>query len=89
MFSLSDSDCSEESPDRTQPVTIIPSAPLKSNQSKLVLQNMDSQSKLSNILKTSSIISKAKYLKHLILPSHARHSSKKMKLKNNFHQTGR
>lgn len=83
-----DSDCSNASADSAQSITVIPSAPVKSDQSKLVLQNTENQSKLTSILKNSSITSKAKYLKHLILPSHARHSSKKMKLKTNFHQFG-
>ncbi|XP_045189407.1 uncharacterized protein LOC123546859 [Mercenaria mercenaria] len=77
-----DSDCSEYSADTTQPITIIPLLPVKSDQSKSALQNENSQSKLLSILKDSSIKSKAKYLKHLIMPTNARHSSKKQRLKN-------
>lgn len=87
IFLISDSNCPEFTEDIQHPVTMIPLLPKKTDQSKVMLQNDKSQSNLMSILKDNKILADAKHLKHLIMPTNARHSSKK--LKNRINELGK
>lgn len=76
-----DSNCPVYTADLEEQVTLIPLLPKKNNESKLTLQNDKKQSKLISILKDDDKTVKAKNLKHLIVPTNARHSSKKLRIK--------
>lgn len=78
-----DSSCSQEVHATTLPFTAIPNSPLKNIPSETSIHNDESKSNFGSSSEEPSNSLKAKHLKHIIVPSNARHSAKKMHLMQN------
>lgn len=73
-----DSNCQNEVPGTTLPFTAIPKSPLKNNKHEASVQQDESQEYFHGSIEAFKHLQQSNMLKHIIVPSNARHSSKKM-----------